>query len=100
MLFCVYVAFAANGRKVDAVRHANKVMASIVVGLTLSLYPLSVGPVFRYECESVNAASPWCRYYKPLFVYCPDLTLAYLRMWGISEVEAYVLLSASISGNS
>jgi hypothetical protein len=69
-------------------------LAAATIVAALTAYVLSVGPVFL--CLSHHPDTPLvrvCAYYKPLFDACPTATTAYLRVWHVSEIEAFVLLS-------
>jgi hypothetical protein len=70
-------------------------ISAATIILLLAGYALSVGPVFAYHCHHADDESVRsCRYYQPLFRdNCRDVTTAYLRLWNVSELEAFVLLS-------
>jgi len=74
--------------------NANKVLAGLaIIFAMLAIYALSSGPVFAYYCRNPDVPSVgWCRCYQPLFSTCPELTSAYLRMWEVSDIEAFMLL--------
>ncbi|MGA2255887.1 MAG: hypothetical protein ABSG53_14670 [Thermoguttaceae bacterium] len=75
----------------------------IVLGLIaiLIVYTLSIGPVFAYYSRSYydHGGRPMPKamfqVYRPLFVAIPGPIFQYLRIWGVSEIEAFFVSEPS-----
>jgi hypothetical protein len=74
----------------------------MIVTILPVLYFVSVGPAFAITLEAItlNCDGP-LHYravraaYRPLFHLAPDLTCRYLRVYGVSEIEAFFLMQGA-----
>jgi hypothetical protein len=68
----------------------------VQLGLTLAalLYSASSGPVLAFHCRVHHSPTTVeiCRIYKPAFRICPAASVRCAKFWGVSELEAFILL--------
>jgi hypothetical protein len=73
----------------------HKDVAGLIVALTI--YILSIGPVFAYYVhryyDASGAPMPLAVFqlYRPLLCGYPEPTNQYLRFWGVSEIEVFFI---------
>jgi len=70
----------------------------IVFFLVPVLYLASVGPMFGSVATTPGpgwSIKPIRRMYRPLFDVAPEFTMRYLRLWGLSDLEAFFIMEAS-----
>ena len=69
----------------------------LVLVAALTIYALSIGPVFAYYARSCydSSLSPMplavFSVYRPLFRDFPETTYRYLALWNVSEIEVFFI---------
>lgn len=73
---------------------SHRILSGIYAAILLLLmYCLSAGPVFALCKYRMDDPYGVCRYYLPLIRIAPLTMSNYLNWWGVSDIEAFFILS-------
>ncbi len=70
----------------------------LIFFLVPTIYFASVGPMFGILSATPGpgwSGKPIRRIYRPLFDVAPEITMQYLRLWGVSDIEAFFIMQSS-----